>query len=100
MITHCVYFTLNDKSSETLSAFLEDSRMFGKNISEIQWIHVGTPMPGANRPIHDKDFDVAIVSAFASAQTLQAYLDHPDHVDYCERNKAIWKQLRVFDAEC
>ncbi|MDO5553699.1 MAG: Dabb family protein [Planctomycetia bacterium] len=98
MVIHSVYFTLKDKNPSVVAAFLEDTKTFGANIPNILYLQAGAALP-ATRPIHDKEFDIALVSAFPSQEALQTYLVHPDHLAYCARHEGNWAGIRVFDFE-
>ncbi|MDD3588237.1 MAG: Dabb family protein [Thermoguttaceae bacterium] len=99
MMIHTVFFTLKDKTPAVFNAFVEDTKTFGKDIPGTVFFQVGTRLPDQKDPIYDQDFDVMLVSTFPDAKTLDAYLVHPDHVAYCERNGNNWANIRIADAQ-
>ena len=58
----------------------------------------GTVSPGHDRPVNVHDFDVSLHVIFDSVAAQDAYQAAPDHLTFIERNKANWKQVRVFDS--
>ena len=98
MLAHMVYFTLQDNSEtardqlvaachEKLSG--HDGEVFfaeGKLAAEL------------NRPVNDREFDVALHVVFADMSAHDKYQAHPQHLQFIEDNKDNWKQVRVFDS--
>jgi hypothetical protein len=50
------------------------------------------------RPVNDSEFDVALFTVFADRAAHDRYQSHPRHVEFVERNRALWREVRVFDA--
>lgn len=76
MITHIVFFRLKDNSEQGLAktqAVLEN--MKGK-IAELKHIEVGVNVVASPR-----NYDLALVTKFASLADLDAYQVHPVHVE-------------------
>ena len=76
MITHIVFFRLKDSSEQGLAktkAVLQN--MEGK-IAELQFIEVGVNVVASPR-----NYDLALVTKFASLTDLDAYQVHPAHVE-------------------
>jgi hypothetical protein len=51
-----------------------------------------------NRPVNDRDFDVALHITFASRAAHDQYQDAPRHKQFIEENQNNWKKVRVFDS--
>lgn len=50
------------------------------------------------RPVNDQAFDVSLTIVFDSHRSHDDYQVSPKHKEFIERNKASWKQVRVFDS--
>ena len=51
-----------------------------------------------DRPVSDRDYDVALHVVFRDRAAHDAYQTTPKHLEFIERNKANWKKVRVFDS--
>ncbi len=58
----------------------------------------GTLQKELDRPVNDRQFDVALHVVFESLAAHDAYQDAPLHLKFVEENRANWKQVRVFDS--
>ena len=52
-----------------------------------------------DRPVNDRDFDVALHIVFQDRKSHDLYQDAPRHKQFIDENKANWKKVRVFDSE-
>ena len=50
------------------------------------------------RPVNDLNFDVALHIVFTDKASQDKYQDAPRHLEFIEKNKALWKSVRVFDS--
>jgi hypothetical protein len=98
LLAHNVFFTLKDGSAENRRTLL---RSIAKHLTG----HPGTVFFASGvledtlqRPVNDRNFDVALHIIFASKADHDAYQVHPRHLQFIEENKADWKQVRVFDS--
>ena len=97
MHAHNVYFSLKDKSEENIAALIADSKKYLAPIAGIESFVCGVPEPEADRPVNDRDFDVALHVLFTSKELHDAYQVDSRHNEYVERNKDNWEAVRVFD---
>ena len=100
MFSHNVYFTLNDASDEKVDALLADCQTYLKDHPGIAFFAAGKVSDDHDRPVNDRDFDVSLTLVFDSVAAHDTYQVAADHKTFIERNKANWKQVRVFDANC
>jgi heme-degrading monooxygenase HmoA len=93
-----VYFTLSDDTPERQQSLVDDCHRYLAKHPGV--VHFSAGLRGAafTRPVNDQTFHVALVVVFDSQQSHDDYQAHPQHVEFIERNKANWKQVRVFDA--
>ncbi|NNE93604.1 MAG: Dabb family protein [Verrucomicrobiales bacterium] len=75
---------------------IETSRSF-RQIPGVLSVRVGESIP-SDRPIVDDSFDVGIIITVRDAAALQAYLDHPIHVE-AKRDvlQPLVKKIVVYD---
>jgi len=76
MITHIVFFKLTEKNPENLQAAKEKlSSLMGK-VESLRSLEVGVDVMGRER-----SFDLALTARFDSLEGLEAYQQHPYHVE-------------------
>lgn len=97
-LTHCVFFTLKDNSSENCQALVDQCLTYLGRPDGVVGLHAGVRDAGLKRPVNDVDFDVSLIVVFADRESHDVYQDHPEHTAFIERNKETWKNVRVFDA--
>jgi len=98
MIAHNVYFSLNDDSTEARQKLVAECHEYLADIPGIEFYAAGTLAEQFNRPVNDRDFQVALHLVFADGDAMETYLEHPRHLEFVERNKANWAKVRVFDS--
>jgi hypothetical protein len=76
MITHIVFFKLNDPSPGNIAATRDKLLGMAGKISGIRQIEVGVDVVRSER-----SYDLALVTRFDSLADLQAYQLHPCHAD-------------------
>ena len=58
----------------------------------------GTLCRELERPVNDRDFDVALHVIFKDKASHDAYQTAASHRQFIDENKASWKKVRVFDS--
>jgi hypothetical protein len=97
MLAHNVYFSLKDNRPAACQALVADCH------------RLLAPIPGAiffaagvcseiDRPVSDRDYDVALHCVFADRATHDAYQQAELHQQFIARNKDNWRRVRVFDS--
>jgi hypothetical protein len=76
MLTHVVFFKLNDRTPENAQKLRDALLSMTGKIPQIRHMEVGVNVVPSERA-----FDVALFQRFDSAADLQAYQAHPDHQD-------------------
>jgi hypothetical protein len=99
MLQHNVYFYLNDSVSQNeIKEFEEDLQ----NLLSIEVIHnseIGKTGATKSREVTDHEFDYSIFTWFKSMDHYEVYADHPDHLEFIETCKHLWKAVKVYDSE-
>ncbi len=98
MLSHSVYFTLNDNSPEAVAGLVANCKLYLADHPGTVFFSAGTLAGQYDRPVNDRDFDVALHVVFENVAAHDAYQQAPKHLEFIEKNKASWKQVRVFDA--
>ena len=98
MFAHNVYFTLNDASQEQVDTLVAECHRYLKDHPGVVFFAAGTVSQAHDREVNVRDFDVSLHVIFDSVANQDAYQEAPDHLTFIERNKANWKQVRVFDS--
>lgn len=99
MLGHMVYFTLKDRSPAAVEKMLQACRTYLTGHPGCVFFAVGTVVPDLDRPVNQRDFDVALQTVFETRAAHDAYQTAPRHLQFIDENKANWERVRVFDAD-
>ncbi|MFO0946777.1 MAG: Dabb family protein [Planctomycetota bacterium] len=99
MLAHMVYFTLKDNSESSKQNLVSACKKYLSHQDGIVFFAVGTRAEVYQRPVNDKEFDVALHLVFTDRAAHDSYQEHPDHLRFIAENKEGWKSVRVFDAD-
>jgi len=97
-LVHSVYFTLKDRSDASRKKLVADCKKYLSKHPGTVYFAAGTLAEGLNRPINDRDFDVALHLVFKNKAAHDKYQDAADHKRFIEENKDSWAKVRVFDS--
>jgi heme-degrading monooxygenase HmoA len=95
---HDVYFSLNDPSPAARVALVAACQKYLAGHDGQLFFSVGVLAAELQRPVNDRDFDVALHITFASRAAHDAYQQHPRHKQFIAEQQQNWKQVRVFDS--
>ena len=96
-IQHVVLCWLNEPGEQADIDAVMKASMELKDISEVDNIVVGRPVP-SDRKIVDDTFDVGLVLNFHNQHDLDNYLDHPEHLSRVKEVLAPkCRQILVYD---
>ena len=96
---HMVYFKLKDDSSASIAKHVEACQKYLTGHPGVVYFGIGTRTPDLNRPVNDKEFDVALQVVFENRAAHDVYQTHPRHIQFIEETKPTWASARVFDAD-
>ena len=99
MLAHIVYFTLKDKSQEAIDRLIDSGKEFLSSHPGTVFFAMGSLNQELDRPVNDKDFEVALHVVFDSKDSHDAYQVHDRHNAFIEANNENWEKVRVFDAD-
>ncbi len=99
MLAHSVFFSLYDRSAPAVKQMLDACRKYLQGHPGTLFFACGTPNQELDRPVNDRDFDVALYLVFESKDAHDAYQEAPLHQQFISENKPNWRKVRVFDAD-
>ena len=99
MISHDVYFTLKDRTPEAKAKLVAACKKYLTGHDGVTFYAAGTMAEGFDRPVNDRDFDVALHIIFESKPAHDKYQVSERHVGFVNENKDTWAKVRVFDAD-
>lgn len=98
MLSHMVYFTLKDSSSEACERLVDQCHEHLKGHDGEAFFAAGTLVEDLTREVNDRDFHVSLHVVFANRAAHDVYQTHERHIAFIEGNKDNWSQVRVFDS--
>ncbi len=99
LLSHDVYFTLNDDSPQAQQQLVAACHRYLKDHPGVVFFAAGTLNPDLAREVNDRAFHVALHVVFEDRAAQDAYQVAADHKKFIEENKPNWKQVRVFDSD-
>jgi hypothetical protein len=99
MLSHAVYFLLQDRSAAAVARLLASCREHLTGHPGTVFFSVGT-CAAFDRQVNDRDFDVALTIVFESQAAHDAYQTADRHETFIAENATNWAKVRVFDANC
>ena len=96
-VSHIVFVWAKENTSkENIAAMISRAEMLSK-IAGVNSMKVGTAVP-SERSTVDDSYDVGITLSFDTVDAMQAYLEHPEHVNYVSTYvKPYAEKLRIYD---
>jgi len=99
MLVHSVFFTLKAGiSDEEKAHFIQQVGTLGA-IPTVDSLYIGTPAATPDRPVIQKDYDVALTVLLKSMEDHDLYQEHHIHLDFIENNSKYWEKVIIFDAD-
>jgi hypothetical protein len=98
LLSHSVFFSLNDNCPAAREKLVAACKKYLSGHPGTMFFAAGTLAKGLDRPVNDRDFDVALHVVFQDRAAHDAYQQAERHLQFIQENKANWKTVRVFDA--
>ena len=98
VLAHDVYFKLNDASPEARAKLVAACKKYLTGYEGTVYFSAGTVAAELDRPVNDRDFDVALHVYFKDRGAHDKYQEHPRHKQFIEEQQGNWKKVRVFDS--
>ncbi len=97
-LAHIVFFTLAERTPENRAKLVANCKKYLDQHDGLTSFSVGVNAPAYDRPVNDRDYDVALHLTFATAKAQDAYQTAPRHLEFIQESKALWAKVRVFDS--
>jgi predicted enzyme related to lactoylglutathione lyase len=98
MVAHNVFFTLREASREKADEMVAAMEKYlAKHPGEVYFAAAHRWQEG-QRPVHDRDWDIALHSVFRNAASLEQYEKSDRHQQFIAEYKAHFSNVRVFDS--
>lgn len=97
-LAHMVFFTLAEPNDENRAKLVAGCKKFLDGHEGVEYFSVGVRAAEYDRPVNDREYDVALHLVFKTAADQDVYQTHPRHVQFVEACQGLWKQVRVFDS--
>jgi stress responsive alpha/beta barrel protein len=98
VLAHDVYFALNDPSAEAKARLVTACRKYLTGHEGTVFFAAGTLAGELDRPVNDRDYDVALHVYFRDKAAHDKYQDAPRHKQFIQEMQGNWKKVRVFDS--
>lgn len=98
MLAHHVYFKLKDRTPEARRALIAACKRYLTGHPGEVFFGCGLLAEELDRPVNDRDWDVALHLVFASKADHDVYQDAPRHHEFVNENRDTWDKVRVFDS--
>lgn len=98
MLAHNVFFRLNDDSDAAKDQLVAACKKHLTGHPGALFFAAGTLAADYDRPVNDRDFDVALHVVFKDETAHNAYQEAERHRKFIAENKDNWKKVRVFDS--
>src|SRR5712692_7528315 len=86
LLAHDVFFSLKDNSADAKTKMVDACKKYlSKHPGEV-FFAAGTRMEELNRPVNDRDFDVALLIVFKNKEAHDQYQDATRHKQFIEEN--------------
>jgi hypothetical protein len=96
-LAHIVYFTLNERTAESIDHLLSQCRKFLDSHDGLESFAVGTRVKDLDRDVNG-DFDVSLHLMFADRASQDTYQVSDRHQTFIAENKANWSKVVVYDS--
>jgi outer membrane protein assembly factor BamB len=98
LLSHSVYFKLNDRSQESKQKLVEACRKYLTGHPGTVWFATGMRAEEFDREVNDRDYDVALYLVFQNQEAHDRYQVAPRHDQFIEEQRENWASVRVFDS--
>ncbi len=97
-LLHSVYFTLGDPSPERTADLVAACHKYLNCQPGIVFFAAGPLAADLDRPVNDRDWQVALHILFTDRDAHDQYQTDPTHMQFIAEQKQHWARVRVFDA--
>ncbi|MEM9365242.1 MAG: Dabb family protein [Planctomycetota bacterium] len=96
-LAHQVFFTLKDRTPTAIESLISDCQTYLTDHPGMVGFAVGSREADYQRPVN-QDFDVCLHTVFETRDAHDAYQTAPRHLEFIEKQKENWAEVRVYDS--
>jgi len=97
-LAHMVFFKLKESTPEARAKLVAACKKYLNKHEGTVYFSAGIIADDLDRPVNDRDFDVALHVVFENKDAHDVYQSHERHIKFIEENSATWEKVRVFDS--
>jgi hypothetical protein len=98
MFSQTVIFSTNPAETNAADEVIASAKKYLASIPGVENFHAGK-MARSHRAVVDQSYQVGLNIQFETKQAQDAYQDHPLHLEFVEKCKALWTKVVVYDFE-
>jgi quinol monooxygenase YgiN len=98
MLAHSVCFSLHEPTPENRRKMVDACHKYLTNHPGVVFYAAGE-CSSYDRDVNDRNYEIALHVVFEDHAAHDAYQIAPRHKQFIAECKAMWKQVRVFDAD-
>lgn len=98
MFSHVVIFWTAPANPKAPDELIAGAHRWLKPIPGALHFHIGKMAP-SHRPVVDQTYQVALNITFQDKQAQDDYQVHPEHLQFVDQCKHLWKKVVVYDFE-
>jgi hypothetical protein len=98
MFSHIAIFWIDPAQPQAADEVIGSAKKYLAPTPGIVNFHVGKMVP-SHRDVVDQTYQVGLNIHFETKQAQDAYQEHPRHLEFIERCKALWTKVVVYDFE-
>lgn len=98
MFSHVVFFWTDPTNPGATDKLVANAKKYLPSVPGVLEFHAGK-MVSSHRSVVDQSYQVGLNIRFASKETQDIYQDHPQHLEFVEKSKALWTKVVVYDFE-
>ncbi len=98
MLAHMVYFSLKEPTPENREKMLAACHKYLIGHPGQVFYAAGT-CASYDRPVNDRQFDIALQTVFVDRDAHDLYQAAPRHKQFIAECQPMWAKVRVFDAD-
>jgi hypothetical protein len=98
MFSHIVIFWTDPTVTNATEEVVANAKKYLASIPGVMNFHAGK-MARSHRGVVDQSYQVGLNLQFETKQAQDDYQDHPRHLEFVGKSKALWTKVVVYDFE-
>jgi len=98
MFSHIVIFWTDPAIPGATKEVVANAKKYLPSIPGVISFHAGK-MVRSHRSVVDQSYQIGLNIQFETKQAQDNYQDHPQHLEFVEKSKALWTKVVVYDFE-